>query len=121
MTDMEKVIKGLECCIIRNPDDKPRCDECPYKYPIKCNCLNRLKIDALALLKKPEKQNKPKNPNQKLPCVCGRQRLRTSYLYHIGTYTIECPACRRSVHGDSEKEVIENWNRIVKINGTNST
>ena len=47
MTDREKVIKGLECCIIRHPDDKARCDECPYESA----CCNRLKNDALALLK----------------------------------------------------------------------
>ena len=46
----EKVIKGLECCIIRHPDDKARCDECPYESA----CCNRLKIDALALLKAQE-------------------------------------------------------------------
>ena len=43
----EKVIKGLECCVKRDPDDKPRCSECPYDIA----CLNRLKFDALALLK----------------------------------------------------------------------
>lgn len=47
MIDREKVIKGLECCIKRDPDDKTRCDECPYGGA----CLNRLKSDALALLK----------------------------------------------------------------------
>lgn len=47
MTVREKVIKGLECCIIRHPDDKARCDECPYESA----CCNRLKNDALALLK----------------------------------------------------------------------
>ena len=46
----EKVIKGLECCIKRNPDDKMRCGECPYEGA----CLNRLKVDALALLKAQE-------------------------------------------------------------------
>lgn len=47
---LAKVIKGLECCIIRDPDDKMRCSECPYKDP-NTYCLNRLKMDALALLK----------------------------------------------------------------------
>lgn len=46
MTEREKVIKGLECCIKHDPDDKPRCNECPYDGA----CLNRLKYDALALL-----------------------------------------------------------------------
>jgi hypothetical protein len=47
MIDIEKVIKGLECCIKHDPDDKMRCGECPYEGA----CLNRLKADALALLK----------------------------------------------------------------------
>ena len=50
MTDREKVIKGLECCTKRNPEDVPRCGECPYQGA----CLNRLKNDALALLKAQE-------------------------------------------------------------------
>ena len=48
MTDLDKTIRGLECCVLRDPDDKPRCDSCPYEG----NCLNRLKHDALALLRK---------------------------------------------------------------------
>lgn len=50
MVDREKVIKGLECCILQNPDDKPRCGECPYEG----NCVNRLKMDALSMLKAQE-------------------------------------------------------------------
>lgn len=49
-SDREKIIKGLECCIKRDPDDKTRCGECPYEGA----CLNRLKLDALALLKAQE-------------------------------------------------------------------
>ena len=44
---IEKVKKGLECCILHDPDDKPRCDDCPYDG----KCGNRLKIDALMILK----------------------------------------------------------------------
>lgn len=50
MDRLEKVIKGLECCIKRNPDDKTKCDECPYEGA----CLNRLKADSLVLLKAQE-------------------------------------------------------------------
>ena len=50
MTELEKVVAGLECCIKRDPDDKPRCQECPYDGA----CLNRLKSDALAILKAEE-------------------------------------------------------------------
>lgn len=45
----DEVIKALECCILRDPDDKPRCSDCPY--PSGSACANRLKVDALALLK----------------------------------------------------------------------
>ena len=50
MIDRERIIKGLECCVLRDPDDKQRCSECPYEG----NCVNRLKQDALALLKEQE-------------------------------------------------------------------
>ena len=50
MKSREDVIKALGCCIMRNPDDKLRCTDCPYKDPV-INCLNRLKMDALNLLK----------------------------------------------------------------------
>ena len=45
----DEVIKALECCILRDPDDKPRCSTCPY--PSGSACGNRLKVDALKLLK----------------------------------------------------------------------
>lgn len=47
---LDKAIKGLECCILRDPDDFPRCSVCPYES----NCVNRLKMDVLALLKAQE-------------------------------------------------------------------
>lgn len=46
MADCEKVMKGLKCCILRNPDDHARCSQCSYGG----NCVNRLKMDALELL-----------------------------------------------------------------------
>ena len=46
MPDIEKVKQGLRCCIVRHPDDKMRCSECPYRDPTSY-CLNRLKNDAL--------------------------------------------------------------------------
>ena len=38
--------KALACCIVRDPDDRMRCTECPYLDP-EAYCLNRLKTDAL--------------------------------------------------------------------------
>lgn len=52
MPDLEKVIRGLECCILRDPDDHARCSQCPYGG----NCVNRLKMDALELLKAQEQE-----------------------------------------------------------------
>lgn len=51
MPDLEKVIKGLECCILRDPDDHARCSQCSYES----NCVNRLKMDALELLNDPDR------------------------------------------------------------------
>lgn len=50
MYTKEQVIKGLQCCILRNPDDKPRCNDCPFDG----NCVNRLKMAALEFLIKRE-------------------------------------------------------------------
>lgn len=69
MADLEKVIRGLECCILRDPDDHARCSQCPYES----NCVNRLKMDALALLKAQEPRvmtmEEVKKHNNKDNCV----------------------------------------------------
>lgn len=48
MDDLEKVVKGLECCI-----PEGTCEECPYTLPEygTCESLDELLKDALALLK----------------------------------------------------------------------
>lgn len=51
MSEREKVIKGLECCILRDQDDHARCSQCSYES----NCVNRLKMDALELLSDPDR------------------------------------------------------------------
>lgn len=53
MPDREKVKAALRCCIVRDPDDKMRCTDCPYRDP-NAYCLNRLKHDALAALEQEE-------------------------------------------------------------------
>lgn len=52
MPDREKVIKGLECCIKESDSlySNP-CKGCPYEGK---ECIDRLKADALALLKEQE-------------------------------------------------------------------
>ena len=71
MTDMEKVIKGLECCT----DGSMMCkrERCPYygKAPIDSTCRIELEKDAFALLKEqePHKKGYWKYP-QSLDCCC---------------------------------------------------
>ena len=91
MPDRENVIRALECCIKHDPDDKTRCDECPYEGA----CLNRLKSDALALLKAQE----PVVPHRNYQylsdywCECG---------WHLGRggSVKYCPECGRAVKWD---------------------
>ena len=60
MTDAEKrekVVRGLECCIVRDPDAKSNCVECPYNHEgiiTNAPCANGLMADALAVLKELE-------------------------------------------------------------------
>lgn len=57
MPDREKVIRGLECCIVHDPDAKRNCVECPYNHEgiiTNAPCANGLMSDALALLKEQE-------------------------------------------------------------------
>lgn len=110
MADREKVIKGLECCILNNPDDKQRCSDCPYDG----NCLNRLKMDALELLKERKTTKPEQESRKKLPCKCGRQRFRTAYNFVRSVYVIECPECGNSAEGKTEIDAIRNWNRSQK-------
>lgn len=62
MNDFEKVLTGLACCILRTPDDKPRCNDCPYEG----NCVNRLKYDAFRLLNELEAHIVPLSKIQQL-------------------------------------------------------
>lgn len=52
MTDREKVIKGLECCMLSYKDG---CDDCPYTD--KGMCQELLGENAIALLKAQEPVN----------------------------------------------------------------
>lgn len=48
MADIEKVIKGLECCNNRND-----CKQCPYatEYDPNLDCIDKTRADAIELLK----------------------------------------------------------------------
>ena len=58
--DGEKVCKGLECCVLRDPDDHRRCGECPYNPHAISNepCANGLKFNALSLIRKQQERIK---------------------------------------------------------------
>lgn len=58
MEQFEKVCKGLECCILHDPDDHQRCGECPFSHHEISNapCANGLKSNALALIRDQQKR-----------------------------------------------------------------
>ena len=55
MPDIEKVIKGLECCLNNN-----NCKACPYEkeFDRAFDCIDRTRKDAIELLKEQQKQVK---------------------------------------------------------------
>lgn len=58
MEQFEKVCKGLECCVLRDPDDHRQCGECPYNPHSISNepCANGLKHNALALIRQQQER-----------------------------------------------------------------
>jgi hypothetical protein len=69
MPDMEKVKKGLEVCVDREPG-KYNCNECPYEIDGNW-CEINLAKDALALLKDREPIKPNINEYGEAYCVCG--------------------------------------------------
>ena len=53
MIGREKVIKGLECCLVQTEEFPPLCEECPYRDEKigSCEYYRDILSDALALLK----------------------------------------------------------------------
>ena len=94
---LEKAIRGMECCILRDPDDHHRCEECPYNSHDISNapCANGLMRDALALLKEQE----PVKPIiQKYAACCGN--CDEDFIRFFPPNGIEikyCPFCGRPV------------------------
>ena len=110
MTKLEKVVKGLECCIKRDPEDDLRCDACPY--PAGSACANRLKIDALELLKA---KYKPRESRKMLPCKCGCKRREHWYgSSYDNSEGLKCIKCGFEVWGKNATDVIRKWNEAVK-------
>lgn len=52
MPDIEKVIKGIECCICQGETRGPCSPECPYEVIEMDDCWIALNEDVLELLKK---------------------------------------------------------------------
>lgn len=126
MSEREKVIKGLECCIVREPDDNVRCGECPYNEP-NTYCLNRLKMDVLSALKDGRQQDegwiciKRTSALQKndLLCACGNKLYFTTLLFEDGftANELHCPNCGLSMRSPgTDKDGVwlkKHWEEVV--------
>lgn len=86
MADIEKVIKGLECCQMVY-ECKPY-EKCPYSNGLECgDCdINRLHYDALELLKEQQEEVEPHHK-----CVGETYSLITK------SHVKYCPWCGKKV------------------------
>lgn len=53
MPEWEKVMRGLECCILKDPDDRRDCEKCPYHHPgviTNAPCFNGMMAQARAII-----------------------------------------------------------------------
>lgn len=53
MPDREKAMRGLECCILKDPDDRRDCEKCPYHHPgviTNAPCFNGMMAQARAII-----------------------------------------------------------------------
>ena len=46
---IDEVKKALACCIVRNPDERRTCPDCPYRDP-EAYCAIRMMVDALEVI-----------------------------------------------------------------------
>lgn len=53
MTDREKTLKGLECCVKESEQYREPCCECPYGAK-GGRCIDRLLADTITMLKEQE-------------------------------------------------------------------
>ena len=93
MTDREKVVKGLECCVAI-PDGAPCPNDCPYAIDYDCDgYAGTLFRDALALLKEQEPDLPGTwlldRPNHYKCSVCGAQWGQAARMMR------HCPDCGR--------------------------
>ena len=95
MPEVEKVIKGLECCAGYGIEDTPGCEDCPYNdMGDTCERMRPLYEDALALLRAQE----PVNPNV--------------IMYGKMVIHYQCPACLVTI--DPRDNFCRHCGRAVK-------
>ena len=78
MTEKEKVIHGLECCI-RKMEGQRICDECPYDEDFNCLGCSIVLWQAIAMLREQE---------------AVKPQLSISGMWY------ECPICHRHITKD---------------------
>lgn len=97
MIDMEKVIKGLECCANDKPFYHAHCDECSYngRKPDNMGGCTKLYSDALELLKE-------KEPLVIHKCGFTAQcpECQTTWMMWSPDTMHYCPTCGRAVKWD---------------------
>lgn len=113
MTDPEKVIKGLKCCV---SDEH---FECPYRDRDNNNgmlkCWNELMQDALGLLE--EIKPKKRESLAMLPCKCGGKRREHWFSPdREKPEGLKCSKCGFEVWGKNARDAIREWNKAVKQN-----
>lgn len=90
MPDLNKVIKGLECCL----HGPMQCEKCPYMAEVGKtvpNCVKTMRTDAIALLKAQEpkwisvKDRMPENADHP-GAFCPRYQVMTKYGMTEGWY-----------------------------------
>ena len=111
MTKLEKVIKGLECCM-----SERICKGCPYKEKDECEnggyYYSKAIEDALELLKT---KYKPRESRKMLPCKCGC-KIREHWFSGSSDNPegLKCQKCGFTVWGKDCMDVIRKWNEAVK-------
>ena len=104
MADLEKTIRGLECCTQVDNKGYPKCDRCPYADEKlgTCDAVRGLMKDALSLLKEQE-PIKPIYDGDWIRCgstgcyrSLGKQAKKQSVMQRVKC----CPRCGKAVAWD---------------------
>lgn len=95
MDNIEKVIKGLECCTFIL--GKRKCNECPYQKGLPDNGCYQLQDDFHALLKKQEAKTPGADSGMCEICSFYERAMPVKAHYNARTNWYECGACRHSM------------------------